>query len=221
MDRAVEHVHDRPLQEERPADKRELLEIDGEVDPDGPPPDTLDRPLDELVELDDDVRLVGLRVVPREHPEVPDEHGQLGELALDVLEELAPVRVGKTAPAGLRSGQQVDVRAQAGQRRAQLVAGIGHELALLGPRPVQGPQHVVEPGCQLGQLPVARLGDRRLQVTRPCDVAGGTGQSPDRGGHRATDDRPQQSGEDGAAQPDGAQRVEPGADRALQRFEVL
>ena len=53
-------------------------------------------------------------------------------------------------------GQHLDVGAQRGDRRAQLVRGVGHELALGGDRALQRVEHRVEAGRELADLVVAR-----------------------------------------------------------------
>ena len=89
-------------------------------------------------------------------------------------------------------GQQLEVGQHAGQRRAQLVRGVGHELALarqgrlgLRPRGVQRGQHRVQGPGQLGDLVLARrLGNAPAGVAGALDLAGGGREVGDRV-HRA------------------------------------
>ncbi len=91
-------------------------------------------------------------VAARELDQVGDEHAELGRLLLDVLQQPRAL-VGRQR---LGLGQHLDVRAQAGDRRAQLVRGVGDELALGGDRALERVEHRVEVLGQLADLVVAR-----------------------------------------------------------------
>ena len=90
-----------------------------------------------------------------------------------------------SAAAGL--GEQVDVGAQRGERRAQLVAGVGDQPALPVPRRGERGEHLVERRRQPGDLVVALDRDRG-QPLGARDVLGGRGEPADRpqpvAGHR-------------------------------------
>ena len=66
--------------------------------------------------------------VARQGDEVADEVAELLGLLDHVVEQGAPVDLAHRR----RVAQDLDVRAQRGHRRAQLVRGVGHQLALLG-----------------------------------------------------------------------------------------
>ena len=100
--------------------------------------------------------------------EVLDQAAHPGRLLLDPLERLAPPGlVGEAAPP-----QQLGVAPDGGERRAQLVRGVGHELAqallggrLLGEGPLDLGQHLVE-GRRRGGRPRSRgacSGTRRVR----------------------------------------------------------
>ena len=75
----------------------------------------------------------------------------------------------------VRLGEQVEVGAQRRQRGAQLVPGVGDELALPVARGGQRGQHRVERARQPGDLVVA-LDLDRVELLGAGDVLGGVGQ---------------------------------------------
>ena len=98
---------------------------------------------------------VGQRLVAGQLDQVADQRGQLLDLGAHVVEQLG---------AGLRRqprrrlvglGEQVEVGAQRGERGAQLVAGVGDQLALPVARGGQRGEHLVERRGQPGDLVVA------------------------------------------------------------------
>ena len=92
-------------------------------------PDPRDGPVDHLGEVEGLDHVGGQRLVAGQLDEVADEGGQLLELGADVVEQLGLLLGGQ--PAGLVGlGEQVEVGAQRGERRAQLVAGVGDQPAL-------------------------------------------------------------------------------------------
>ena len=84
--------------------------------------------------------------------------------------------------------QQLEVREHAGQRRAQLVRGVGHEGALvaqrrlgLRARVVERLEHALQRACQLGHLVIGLgMGDVPARVARSLDLARRRGQLGDR-----------------------------------------
>ena len=100
---------------------------------------------------------LGGQVAAGELDQVADERAQLLALLDDVGEQPLAVLVVE-----LGAGQQhLDVGAQAGHRRAQLVRGVGDELALgahrfveRGARVLEALEHRVEAGRQLADLVV-------------------------------------------------------------------
>ena len=102
--------------------------------------------------------------------EVLDQPAHPGRLLLNPLERLAPARlVGEAAP-----GQQLRVPPDGRERRAQLVRGVGHELAqaflglrLLRERPLDLGQHLVQRAPEPADLgPVLSFGHPLGQVAR-------------------------------------------------------
>ena len=91
--------------------------------------------------------------------ELVDQGGQLAALAVEVVEQLAARR---PAARLLDAAQHRDVGAQAGQRRAQLVAGVLHQLLLVVAAAGQRAEHPVERRAQ----PAGLVGavDRHLDV---------------------------------------------------------
>ena len=120
-------------------------------------------------------------------------------------------------------GQQLEVGEDRGQRRAQLVRGVGHELplALQGAlglllRRLERVEHGLQRPRELGHLVVGgRLGNRLRGVARALDVACGRGHARDREHRAAPEQDPAQQREERAGQ-DAAGEEEPDApDRRL------
>ena len=109
--------------------QRGRLERDGERDVRRVPPRALDRLGDERVEPHV-VGLVGRPVAARQLDQVGDQRRELLGLVDDVAEQQPPLLRREV----LLLEQQLGVRAQGGHRRAQLVRGVGDELALGGLR---------------------------------------------------------------------------------------
>ena len=136
-------------------------------------PDPRDGPVDHLGEVEG-LHDLGQRLVAGELDEVADEVRQLLDLGADVVEELG-LLLGRE-PAGLVGlGEQVEVRAQRGERRPQLVAGVGHQPALPVARGLEGGEHGVERRGQAGDLVVA-LDRQRGQLLGPGDLLDRRGQ---------------------------------------------
>ena len=131
-------------------------------------------------------------------------------------------RLGRLAALAVEHvGQQLEVGEDRGQRRAQLVRGVGHELALalqgalgLLARGLQPVEHRLQRVRELCDLVVGpRLGQRLRRVARALDVVGG-GRQPGDGRHRppaeqhSAEQREQRAaeharGEEEADAPDG------------------
>ena len=102
--------------------------------------------------------------------EVLDQAAHPGRLLLDPLERLVPPRlVGEPAPA-----QQLGVAPDRGERRPQLVRGVGHELAqpllggrLLGEGRLDLAQHLVQGRPQPADLGARRAPRARVGSGRP------------------------------------------------------
>ena len=116
---------------------------------------------------------VGL-LVAGELDEVADERGQLLELRDHVgAQPLAVAGVRRPA-----AGQHLEVRAQRGERRAQLVRGVGDELALRALRALERLEHGVEGAREPRDLVVAVRLDPAREVARGGDVLGGRRSAP-------------------------------------------
>ena len=115
--------------------------------------------------------------------------GRLGLLAVELL------------------GQQLEVGQHAGQRRAQLVRGVGDELALavehrqgVAARGVERREHSLQRPGQLGDLVLGLgMGDAAARVPGALDLPGGVGQLDDRA-HRPRAVQPGQQRENRAAE---------------------
>ena len=118
----------------------------------------------------------GHRLVAGQLDQVADQGAQLLDLGADVVEQLE-ARLGRQRRVALGLAEQVEVGAQRGERRAQLVAGVGHQPALPVARRGEREQHLVERRGQAGDLVVA-LDPQRRQVL-------GAGDALDRGGEAA------------------------------------
>ena len=115
-------------------------------------------------------------------------------------------------------GQQLEVGQDAGQRRAQLVRGVGDEVALadeqllgLAARALERVEHLLQRVPELGHLVVGhRLRQRAARVARLGDVARAGGQRGD-GRHRApADDQAAEQGQQ-RAREDAAAEEQPDA----------
>ena len=123
--------------------------------------------------------------------------GQLDDVADQCAELLGLLEhVGEQAPAILPGElislleQHLDVRAQAGDRRAQLVRGVGHKLALGADRLIERVardlkplDHRVEAPGQKSHLIVGVDSDPAAQILCLLDMLGGRGDLGQRGEH--------------------------------------
>ena len=165
-----------------------------------PPADPRDRPVDDLGEVE---RLGdGLRgVLAGQLDHVAHEVAELLDLRADVVQQGGPVGglQGPTARGtrGVGLSEQVEVGAQAGQRRAQLVTGVRDEPALLVAGVGERREHGVERRREPGQLVLGRsLGDvERLGDPGPAHVLGGLGQPLHRTQPRRGDGQAREGGE--------------------------
>ena len=92
-----------------------------------------------------------------------------------------------------RLGEHLDVRAQRRHRRAQLVRGVGDELALGGDRALQRVEHRVEARGQLADLVLARDLDPAAEVLGLRDVARRLGHAHHRGHEAARGEPPERA----------------------------
>jgi len=70
------------------------------------------------------------------------------------------------------AAQDVDVRLEARQRRAQLVGGVGDEAPLCLERLLERAEHRVERRAKTGQLASPSLRDALARLASPCDPLG-------------------------------------------------
>jgi hypothetical protein len=121
----------------------------------------------------------------RELDHVRDQPRQLVDLLVDVLHQLAAIAVGDLAAAL----EELDVRPQARQRRAQLVRRVGHELPLRGDGLLELVEGRVERAGEAAELVVAALGQAAAHVAVARDGLGPLGEAADGGERSARNDR--------------------------------
>ena len=124
----VEQVGDRALERRRLAGDLPGVEVDVEVQAGRPPAHPVQRALDDVGEVDR-LELGRDRLVAGQLGQVADERGELLDLEPDVVHQLG-AGLRRQPAAGVGLGEQVEVGAQGGERGAQLVAGVGDQLAL-------------------------------------------------------------------------------------------
>ena len=131
--------------------------------------------------LDDDLREVA-RLARHDAADVgAREQQQVGDQPAHALRGAQRRARGVALVAVQRFGEQLEVGEHARQRRAQLVRGVGDELALarehrlgLAARGVELAEHALERARQLGDLVVGlRLGHAARGVARARDLRGG------------------------------------------------
>ena len=128
------------------------------------------------------------RPLAGELDEIADEAGQLAQLREHVLAQLAALFRRQLA----RAREQLDVGLHGGQRGAQLVRGVGDQLALGAARLGQRLEHRVEAARQRGQLVVADRLDAARQVVRGRHVARAAHQPAHRAHRAAADEAAEQ-----------------------------
>ncbi len=110
--------------------------------------------------------------------EVADEHGQLAQLCLCGGDDACALMRGQL----LAERERVEVGLHAGQRCAQLVRGVGDELALSQARALERGQHRVEARREPSQLVLLVRLDAMAEVLCAGHAFGGAGQPAD--GHQ-------------------------------------
>ena len=168
-----------------------LLEIGLEADVvAGPPLGALHELLHHLVEAHIVLRLTALGA-PRQLHHVRHQRRQLVQLAHDV----GPHPLALLRRQALLVLHRLDVRPQAGDRRAQLVAGVGHQVALGLHGALERVQGGVEAAREPGQLVVAHHLHplRRVEVAR--QLLGPAGEARYRHQRRARHERAQADAE--------------------------
>ena len=133
-----------------------LVEVGLELDPRPVATRALDRVGGDQVEAHVSGRL-GHRLGPSlagELDQLADQGGHLVDLLDEVVQQLLARLRRQLVPAR----EDLDVRLQAGERRAQLVRGVGHELPLSPARVLERAEHRVEARRQPAELVVAGRG---------------------------------------------------------------
>ena len=127
--------------------------------------------LRQLGDVDRLAQRLGLLVQPREREQVLDEHAHALGLVLDAAHH----HVGAAVLVGGADAEELRVAADRGQRRAQLVRGVGEELAqallarlALGERLLEPVEHRVQ-----REPEPADLRSRRGRAHPPRELAGG------------------------------------------------
>ena len=135
-------------------------------------------------------------------------------------EERSAERGGLAALAVEHVGQQLEVGEDRGQRRAQLVRGVGHELALavqgalgLLARGLQAVEHGLQRAGELGDLVVGRAaggatcdGSRVRSMSRAAAVSAATGSHRAAAEHDAAEQREQRAAEDAGGEEEADAR---------------
>ena len=137
----------------------------------------------------------------RELDDVADERGQLVELRDDVGAQALALGLGQ--PVGVL--EHLDVGAQAGDRRAQLVAGVGHEVALRLDRALERVERRVEAAREAGELVLALDLEPLREVGVGRQRLGAAGEARDRRERGARDDAAEHGRHEDADAADGEQ----------------
>jgi hypothetical protein len=176
----------------------------------------LDDALGELVEADVLEMKVPLAAAG-ELDDVGDECCQLVELSGDIAQEAFAVAFAQRDALA----EEVDVRAQARERSAQFVRGVGDELPLRADRSLERVEHGVERRPEAAELVVGIGLDPLAQVVRVGDPLGCGGERAHGPKRTASDDGPDERGErdsgeagDSEAPAEPAQRIVDVAQRA-------
>ena len=120
------------------------------------------------------------------------------------------------------AAQDVDVRLQARQRRAQLVRRIGDETALRLEGLLERAEHRVERRSQSCELVVPALGDALTRLAGLCDSLGRRGQPAHRSERRAGHEcgQPRRPGRGPASETRIRIKLQP-VERAVRRLQAL
>ena len=222
----VEQVDHCALEQSRVAVEVPRAHPDVEADGERPTPDPLDGPVDDCGQLER-LRGGGLRVLARELDDIADEGAQLVDLGPYVRQQCGPLDgvQGRATLGGLAVAlrEEVQVGAQARQRGAQLVPGVGNQPVLPIAGLGQRGEHRVEADRESGDLVIGGAGVDLdgLGPARPGDVLRGGGQPPDRSQPRPGDDEAGEGGESDADEGDEEQHEAEARQRPLGRRRGL
>ena len=160
-------------------------------------------------------RLAGRRllVAPGQLGQVADEVGQLLELHEDVVDQHGAVLDAQLVD----PADHLEVGAQAGQRGAQLVGGVEHQLALGPARRLECLEQAVEGAAQTTQLVGAAGREPAGDVGRLGHVLDGVGERVERdqcgAGHQPAQHDGEEDADEGHDPEQQRQRLELGARR--------
>jgi hypothetical protein len=186
LGRVVEQVRNGSLDRGRSAVHKRGVEVRREGDVRPVPPGALDSGLGNQVEPDV-LRLLRVLLGARELDQLRDQRRHLAELLDHVAEKPLPLLGRKRAFAG----EHLDVRAQAGERRAQLVRRVRHELALGATRLLERAKHRVEARREPSELVLAPGLDPLRKVAGLRHVLRGVSQAPHRSQRRLRNGEPE------------------------------
>ncbi|MEZ5098238.1 MAG: hypothetical protein R3C15_00160 [Thermoleophilia bacterium] len=213
LDGVVEQVRDRAVEPGRHAADDRRLRVQRDLDLRRQPSRALHGVLHELVELHLRRLQVG-RPVGRDLDEVRDEAAHLLELAHHVGEQRGALLL---AHGGV-AREHLDVRAQARQRRAQLVRRVRDELTLRLVGDLERRQHRVEARAEPGELVAAVDVDPVREILRLGDDLGLARQAT-HGLQRRARDEPAEQGRD--ADPADREEDQDQADPVQQPVDVV
>src|SRR6266550_3877146 len=125
-------------------------------------------------------------LVARHLDKVADESGEALDLAHQIAEELPAL-------------EELEVRAQAGERRPQLMGRVGHQLTLRAERRLELTEHRVEARAEAAELVATVRGDTTRQVTRLRHLLDGRGETLHRCYRSAPDERAESGREEDRA----------------------
>ena len=181
----------------------------------GAAPHALGHPLDDVVEGDDLLGLVVVGVGGELH-ELVDERAELTGLDLEVGEDGLAGGLGQVVVAA----QGLDVGAQAGERGAQLVAGVLHQLLLLLARLAEGGEHRGEGAGEATGLVAAGRRHVDVEAAAAGDLLGGVGELHERLGGLAGDQPAGEGAEAADHHDDDADPEAQGVEHPLGLAEV-
>ena len=204
FERVVDEVRDRAFEQGHASVDDGRLVLRDDDRPAGAPLLAGRDPVDEVAQVDGLHGLLGTGV-GRELDQLAHELGELSQLDVGRVEELPPLLgVERVGPA-----QHVDVGAQRGERRAQLVARVHHQPPLLLAGRPQRVEHAVEAGREPSDLVAPGDGDRMVEVVRARHERRALRQVLDRPHHATSDEPRERRRDEGARERDEEQaRVE-------------
>ena len=164
---------------------------------------TLNGSADHLVECEVVEHGRRLRAVARELDDVRDECRELLELVAGRRERHVTIC---RREIGVQR-EQIDVRADGGDGRAELVGGIGDQRSLRLLASLECGEHRVEPAREPADLVRAVATHPAREITRLGDLLGGVREPHQRADRRAAHEEPEQACEEDTTDADGEQRI--------------